>query len=257
MKSGIYKTPNGNLIYVAKDRTIKATTLSPSSWPGTKVSHRAKDDTVLIEGTTYRCERVGDVPNGCNDPVKALNDTKHALQAKAALSDGVSPEWKAGREDKQFSSKIVYGHGAGFLGEREAAIERALLQNAEQMNRLAAFGVIRHIAHDEWEVVNAGMFAKFLSGEWDGKDIYKAVADQVYGVTEAMADVGKAAVRATSAARALSAGYGRDFAEQQERMRALGYRRCHKQSARKHRKQGHAVIAAGDGAFWWKASAAA
>lgn len=198
MKSGIYKTPNGNLIYVAKDRTIKATTLSPSSWPGTKVSHRAKDDTVLIEGTDYRCERVGDVPNGCNDPVKALNDTRYALQAKAALVDNITGDGNvvdlktSGPQDK----------------------------NAQT-------------------------------------DIYKAVADQVYGVTEAMADVGKAAVRATSAARALSAGYGRDFTEQQAKMRALGYRRCHKQSARKHRKQGHAVIAAGDGAFWWKASAAA
>ena len=72
MKAGIYKTPNGNLIYVAKDRTIKATTLKPSSWPGTKVTHRSKDDTVLIEGTDYRCTRVADVPNGCNDPEKAL-----------------------------------------------------------------------------------------------------------------------------------------------------------------------------------------
>lgn len=253
MKSGIYKTPNGNLIYVAKDRTIKATTLSPSSWPGTKVSHRAKDDTVLIEGTDYRCERVGDVPNGCNDPVKALNDTKHALQAKAALSDGVSPEWKAGREDKQFSSKIVYGTGAGFLTEQGAAAERWLHNQTAQLQELADKGVLRHTAHDEWEVIDADAYAAYLNNV----DIYKVVADQVYGVTEAMADVGKAAVRATSAARALSAPYGRHFAEQQEKMRALGYRRCHKQSARKHRKQGHAVIAAGDGSFWWMAQKAA
>lgn len=198
MKSGIYKTPNGNLIYVAKDRTIKATTLSPSSWPGTKVSHRAKDDTVLIEGTTYRCERVADVPNGCNDPVRCLNDAKHALAAKAALGDGVTPD-----------GNVV-------------------------------------------DLKTTGPQDKSAQ-----EDIYKRVAGQVYGVTEAMGDVAKAAVRATSAARALSAPYGRDFTEQQAKMRALGYRRVHKQSARKHRKQGHAVIAAGDGSFWWMAQKAA
>lgn len=211
MKSGIYKTPNSNLIYVAKDRTIKATTLAPSSWPGTKVSHRAKDDTVLIEGTDYRCERVGDVPNGCNDPVKALNDTKHALQAKAALSDESNP----------------------------ANVLRGIAENTEQGADHASFDKA------------AETLAKPVG------DIYKAVADQVYGVTEAMGDVAKAAVRATSAARALSAPYGRDFTEQQAKMRALGYRRVHKQSARKHRKQGHAVIAAGDGSFWWMAQKAA
>lgn len=198
MKSGIYKTPNGNLIYVAKDRTIKATTLSPSSWPGTKVSHRAKDDTVLIEGTTYRCERVADVPNGCNDPVRCLNDAKHALVAKALLDGKPAP-----------------------TSPEELHAQTRLLDDPKQ------------------------------------GDIYKRVADQVYGVTDAMADVGKAAVRASSAARALSAGYGRDWTEQQAKMRALGYRRCHKQSARKHRKQGHAVIAAGDGSFWWMAQKAA
>ena len=76
MKAGVYKTPNGNLIYVAKDRTIKATTLSPSSWPGTKVSHRAKDNTVVIADTGYRCEHYADVPNGCTDH-QALVDSMH------------------------------------------------------------------------------------------------------------------------------------------------------------------------------------
>lgn len=214
MKSGIYKTPNGNLIYVAKDRTIKATTLSPSSWPGTKVSHRAKDDTVLIEGTTYRCERVADVPNGCNDPVRCLNDAKHALAAKAALSD-----------------------------ENPANVLRGVAEKVAENTGL-------QVDHESFDRA-----AEKLGQPTE--DIYKRVADQVYGVTDAMGDVAKAAVRATSAARALFAPYGRDFTEQQEKMRALGYRRCHKQSARKHRKQGHAVIAAGDGSFWWMAQKAA
>lgn len=66
MKAGVYETPNGNLIYVAKDRTVRATSLHPSSWVGTKVSHRSKDDTVLL-ANEYRCKRHADVPDGCTD----------------------------------------------------------------------------------------------------------------------------------------------------------------------------------------------
>lgn len=75
MKAGIYRTPNGNLIYVAKDRTVKATDLHPSSWPGSKVSHRASDDTVLLAGT-YRCTRFADVPNGCTGFMDAIEQAK-------------------------------------------------------------------------------------------------------------------------------------------------------------------------------------
>lgn len=84
MKAGIYKTPNGNLIYAAKDRTIKATTLAPSTWPGMKVSHRAKDNTVEFLG--YRCTHVGDVPNGCTDH-QALIDEKYAEQVVGTRED--------------------------------------------------------------------------------------------------------------------------------------------------------------------------
>ncbi len=66
MKAGIYKTPDGDLIYVAKDRSITAKANAPeSSWIGEKVSHRSKDDTVLIGDV--RCTRHSDVPNGCTD----------------------------------------------------------------------------------------------------------------------------------------------------------------------------------------------
>lgn len=90
MKAGIYKTPNGNLIYVAKDRTIKATTVGVG-WLGTKVSHRAKDDTVLIAGTDYRCTRFADVPNGCNDFDKALADAFVDTFVAPPLPSGHAP----------------------------------------------------------------------------------------------------------------------------------------------------------------------
>ena len=80
MKAGIYRSPNGNLIYVAKDRTVKATNLAPSTWPGMKVSHRAKDDTVTLCGYTFT--RFADVPNGCTDHGKALAEASAANKAE-------------------------------------------------------------------------------------------------------------------------------------------------------------------------------
>ena len=81
MKAGIYETPIGNLVYVAKDRSIKATTLRPSTWPGMKVSHRSKDDTVEFLG--YRCTRIADVPNGCTDHQAAVDAVQAGLQKTA------------------------------------------------------------------------------------------------------------------------------------------------------------------------------
>lgn len=78
MKAGVYETPNSELIYVAKDRTVTAKVGAPqqSSWVGAKVSHRAKDDTVLIDGAV-RCTRYADVPDGCTDH-QDLVDRLHA-----------------------------------------------------------------------------------------------------------------------------------------------------------------------------------
>lgn len=230
MKAGIYQTPNGNLIYVAKDRTLTATTLLPSSWPGTKVSHRSKDDTVLIANTTYRCHRVADVPNGCNDHLAALHafeaeraertnqqigmtatvtnprpieeqarelegiakDLRNAgdeegakefeAGAEAVRNGGgfkiaidyteiipppvkpeVSDEWKRGREDKPFSKHVVHGHGPGFLSRFSAEAEHALLSDLSRLRELEGKGIIRYVAHDEWEVVDADRYKEFLS----------------------------------------------------------------------------------------------
>lgn len=74
MKAGIYKTPNDNLVYVAKDRTILATTLSPSAWPGNKVATLNKERFVAFFGLT--AERVCDVPNGCTNPKEYVGQVK-------------------------------------------------------------------------------------------------------------------------------------------------------------------------------------
>lgn len=114
MKAGIYETPNGNLIYVAKDRTIKAASLKPSSWLGTKVSHRSADDTVLIEGTHYRCKRVSDVPNGCTDPEKALFDYVNTLVAAEQAAEAVKAKFSAAG-DRYLDARFAPGEVRYFV----------------------------------------------------------------------------------------------------------------------------------------------
>lgn len=195
MKAGIYRTPNGNLIYVAKDRTIKATSLSPSSWPGTKVSHRSKDDTVAFEG--YRCTRHADVPNGCTDH-QALVDKLYAV---ARLEPG---------------EKLV---DAGTAVARVEEIDST------------------------------------------GNDAYeRAAARAVRETSKALRHVGAAEAtrRFVTVPSALSAPYGEaDLVEWRKKfaasLREQGFRICHARSARKHRKQGHAVIPLHGGWFAWRA----
>lgn len=108
MKAGIYETPSGNLVYVAKDRSIKATTLRPSAWPGMKVSHRSKDDTVEFLG--YRCTRVADVPNGCTDHQAAVDAVQAARAAPSPVEAlcGADPVQQAS-PDEDFAAWALQG----------------------------------------------------------------------------------------------------------------------------------------------------
>lgn len=170
MKAGIYQTPNGNRIYVAKDRTIKATTLSPSSWLGTKVSHRSADDTVLIGGTDYRCSRVSDVPNGCTSPMDALN---------------------------------------------------------------------------------AYVPTKTLTGAQLWSDLDHAIDGTLYEAGDEKGDGPRTALKHQS-----FRDFVEDFIAKRQELRNAGYRFCHSQSARKHRKQRHEVRFVPEiGCYAWRASA--
>ncbi len=278
MKAGIYRTPNGNLIYVAKDRTIKATTLAPSSWPGTKVSHRAKDDTVLIANTDYRCTRWADVPNGCTDPAKYLVDCKAKNDAEIAEALGLSPEeaglgdspWVKGREDKKFSRQVVYGYGPGFLTEQMAAAERWLVQTTGQLDALVESGILSRV-HDEYTVLDEVRYAAYL------QDCFQVEPERLVGMphvlglgygADAIDKDGNAVVFKTASTPGKTDNQQIDIYKQfardiygvtdadRERMRALGFRPCHKQSARKHRKAGHIVVGEGSGVYWWMKKAA-
>lgn len=184
MKAGIYKTPNDNLIYVAKDRTIKATTLSPSApWPGTKVSHRSNDDTVVIEGTDYRCTRLCGVPNGCNDAQAALRQA-HQDMLEYAKSEYVN-----------------------FGLPKLRPYQEQAIESFESFNRLT-------LATDQANVA----LVDYACANRDPVD------------------------------------------EMALTLREQGYRPCHRQSARKHRRAGRRVLRIdGDdrGRYWWKKGEAA
>lgn len=291
MKAGIYRNPNtGQLLYVGGDRRVTAYTRrsdnsvhksDPKHAAEFKVRSRNADAQVELEDGTL-CDRVSDAPRPYVNDVALTkyleaNPTKlqrmvEDVQQRAFNQNGgdVSAEWKDGREGKSFSRQVVYGYGPGFLSEQMAAAERWLVQNTAQLDALVESGVLSRL-HDEYTVLDADRYAAYLreqqaatperfvgmphtlglgygvdaidkdgnavvfkTGTSVGKttqeqlDIYQRFARDIYGVTDA----------------------------DRERMRALGFRPCHKQSARKHRKAGHIVVGEGSGVYWWMKKAA-
>ena len=91
MKAGIYKTPNGNLIYVRKDRAIAATAAAQTSWIGEKVKSFNDGGHVWIfpsdSAKRITAFRVADVPNGRTEPGKALCDYADAIKARDAYRE--------------------------------------------------------------------------------------------------------------------------------------------------------------------------
>ena len=273
MKAGIYRTPNGNLIYVAKDRTIKATTLSPSSWPGTKVTTEANGARVVIDvgGSDYVCHRASDVPNGCTDPQAELIRVQMRLYPEPEV---VQEDIYAGVRTKIYDSEqalpratsmpATLGVGYGKDLERETEKPRIsgrasqlLLQerNSEEMiqavhDNLIARGAV-HVAHDEYMLPAGAGKSGSLSGGPLSSNLPRRIP--ATGHADALPDDGrrwKADASFTPEESAVITDWINDTA-----MRANGYKPCHAQSARKHRKQGHTVIADGarPGAYWWRA----
>lgn len=119
MKAGIYRTPNGNLVYVSKDRTIKATSLSPSSWVGEKVSHRTSDNTIVF--LNYRCTHFADVPNGCTDPGKAIRDASDANKAEIDAVFGLSDDPGVLMQAESMQRAEMSESGRGRLCGRQSA----------------------------------------------------------------------------------------------------------------------------------------
>lgn len=175
MKSGIYRSPNGNLIYVGSDRTVRAASLSPSSWPGKRVTMREKDSECYIEGLSYRFERVGDVPYG-------------------------------------------------FSFNPQQALEKFRAENAAKIEELFGPG-----DPDSPYIV----MAQKMQRDEDPIDTLTSLREG----------------RAVCKHPALGIGYGRD-----NLLTPAGYKRCHAQSAKKHRRQGHEVVSLGYGVYAWRES---
>ena len=272
MKAGIYRTPNGNLIYVAKDRTIKATTLSPSSWPGTKVTTEANGARVVIDvgGSDYVCHRASDVPNGCTDPQAELIRVQMRLYPEPEV---VQEDIYAGVRTKIYDSEqalpraasmpATLGMGYGKDLERETEKPRLsgrasqlLLQEgkSEEMiqavhDNLIARGAV-HVAHDEYMLPSGAGKTGSMSGGPLSSNLPRHIP--ATGHADALPDDGrrwKADASFTPEESAVITDWINDTA-----MRTNGYRPCHAQSARKHRKKGHTVIADGarPGAYWWR-----
>jgi hypothetical protein len=274
MKAGIYRTPNGNLIYVAKDRTIKANTLSPSSWPGTKVKTEANGARVVVDvgGSDHVCHRVADVPNGCTDPQAAL--TAYLVEVEreivAIFGEGEdTPETLALRDKIEKIKRAedpdkprISGCAAQLLlqeGKAEEMIE-AIHAN------LIARGAV-HVAHGEYMLPKGAGKSGFATGGPVG------IKDNEVPAILSRGQCIPATDRTEEKTARLSAGAEsgvpeawrnvknadqyKDLQFEMERvaMQARGFRLCHAKSARKHKKNGDDVRPSGHkpGAYYWRA----
>ena len=242
MKAGVFITPNHNLVYVAKDRTVKAVTLQPSTWVGEKVSYRRSDDTVLLGD--YRCERYADVPNGCKDHAGYL--AKLDEDRKAVIEP---PPRKAADELPGFELG-----GRGPVGLREGEVACPLLGPDDGLHDYQREAVEDMKRLDDRMTVPVGLGRKAAMLR---DDPYKKFADTVYRgpVLHKPRRVGSPPV--------LGYGYGittktdasrlRDLWRRrwESNLRAQGFRIVSAASARKHRKKGRAVYPLGGGRYAW------
>ena len=152
MKAGIYKTPNDNYVYVAKDRTIMAASLEPSSWVGNRVRTSEREQKVHFFDVT--AERVADVPNGTTDHAAVL---QHYVERYGVLRDA-----KTGAVLGRLTAPVkmsVAKHTTVGKSERLAGMpptlsmpygttsrEEAARQSVHHLREIAV-GVPPHVAH--------------------------------------------------------------------------------------------------------------
>lgn len=271
MKAGIYRRrDNEKHIYVSGSGFIRAFQLSDVHPCEAKIKVMSRNngaEVVFLDdnGDMITADRMADATHPLvND--KALiaylsandQEIKEALGLPADLQPGQDlADWALGRENKQFSRNVVYGYGPGFLTTKRAEAEKALLRNPEQIDALIAQAIVR-VAGDGWEVVDADLYAAFLDCYVPFEPTYPEPSEDVYEAFARFNTIHDAHPTHTGrmpASDILSMPYGNEQSPKDAAMERLGYRRCHKQAARKHRRRGHVVIPSGerDGAFWWKA----
>lgn len=256
MKSGIYRSPNGNLIYVGSDRTVRAASLSPSSWPGKRVTMREKDSECYIEGLSYRFERVGDVPYGFSfNPQQALD--KYRAERAAEIDEllgpstgespisGVIAQMQRGEDPLLSDPARVAEKTARIAASARSGVDAFAQLGAQMANADKAVAEM----HDS--LIDAG----FVNTHHDEYVDMKCLADEraplvtrVYrGRMSGTAPGVSNLPRAVGKHPALGMGYGRD-----NLLTPAGYKRCHAQSAKKHRRQGHDVVPLGYGVYAWR-----
>lgn len=312
MKAGIFKTPNDNFIYVSKDRTVQAMTLSPGGWVGQKVSYRKADNTVTVPfyDVSYRATFVCGVPNGCTDHQTFVGLVKRMVEAGLDPSELLGVPVRA-RESYVWSreelarkmqdvhiahTRLHEGGTPSSEGKAVVLVPGGQLVGPELAARIS-FKDLKRRMH---EAVDSGNEKLAVELGDSYRSARAAFYDDVIGE------------RVTGVPRALSAGYrvgeqdevvhvsvnseGGDVSSLRRAMEtpptfarglvhtsgdvnaipadgrrykvvrprwlpdnfdellADGYRRCHKQSARKHRRAGHKLVPLTDGSFLWRAS---
>lgn len=295
MKAGIYKRcDNGKHVYVSGSGYVRAFQLSdvhPLEDKKIKVKTRNKETEIEFkdgDGADVLAFRVADAQAPYTNDVALAHYLKGAADAKAeedAIAEVQHPhlhadilndtqplsiEWKDGREDKQFSRQVVYGYGPGFLTEQMAAAERWLVQTTAQLDALVESGILSRL-HDEYTVLDEVRYAAYL------QECFHVEPERLVGMphtlglgygADAIDKDGNAVVFKTGTSVGKTTNEQLDIYQQfardiygvtdadRKRMRALGFRPCHKQSARKHRKAGHIVVGEGSGVYWWMKKAA-
>lgn len=94
MPAGVFKTPNGNLVYVDESHNIRAASLSPSSWEGLSVAYYAAINAIKFCG--YECTHYANVNYPMYDgmtPAQVLEKLQGDTNAlrRAVLEE--STEW--------------------------------------------------------------------------------------------------------------------------------------------------------------------
>jgi hypothetical protein len=244
MKSGIYRSPNGNLIYVGSDRTVRACSLSPSSWPGARVTMREKDSECYIEGLSYRFVRVGDVPYGfSHNPQQALDKYREETRKANEELFGVCDP------DSKISSVVREMQRGEDPMPDPARVE-------EKTARIAASARSGYEGFAEYAEAHGKM-----SGEASGvsnlprRTSKSPALGAPYGGTLASSSVqGRAAEKMANTIhnRMLADGLVPTFGGEYMPLREAGYRRCHAKSARKHKRRGDDVIRLAEGVYAWR-----
>lgn len=130
MKAGIYKTYDGGLAYVRKDRTVSA--VLGTSYPitvGAKVKAFEGGQWVIVDAgrAQYQLDRYADVPNGCTDHAGYLARVDEERKAVIEVPPrAAADELKGFEQGGVMAASLREGEVAGRANERKTGMSPVL-----------------------------------------------------------------------------------------------------------------------------------